>query len=519
MIQWLVSRRYYLLTSFTLLLGALVLVVTLTLAMASYLRSIDKTVTGYGHMLSSLEAALIHELVLANQRQIAVLEASLDKAAIARGEPADNPLWAIAHQIKRDSHYIYFYHPQTDRLSSYPAWQQPVEYRAASRPWYRALSMPGADLVWLGPYPAFDTQKPILTLIKRVKGLDDQLLGLLMVDMSFNTIEQALQRAMGSNRAAIYISAREDGKLVVGSNMGLYQPSAAEPGGADKGLAVIWHGSHLRRELEDIDWDLNIYLPPRLFHDDLEEALLMVALPLLLLFAIWFCSINFLVRVFNQEQALVAGSLTGIVRDPTQARRPGRLKTWFVHDSLSEIDQVRASFLQGQDALLHDPLTGIMNRRAFTQRRAELEERATPHWLLLFDVDHFKRINDSWGHAVGDGVLCRVAELLVSELGSGGVFRIGGDEFAALLPWPRGELEAGLTRLLTRVRNQRWREFHEAVTLSVGGAHCPEDGALLFERADECLYRSKRLGRDGWSLTQWPRPDGDADRSCHIDHG
>ncbi|HCT2509189.1 TPA: GGDEF domain-containing protein, partial [Aeromonas dhakensis] len=85
--------------------------------------------------------------------------------------------------------------------------------------------------------------------------------------------------------------------------------------------------------------------------------------------------------------------------------------------------------------------------------------------------------------------------------------------------WPRGELEAGLTRLLARVRNQRWREFHEAVTLSVGGAHCPEDGTLLFERADECLYRSKRLGRDGWSLTQWPRPDGDADRSCHIDHG
>ncbi len=108
MIQWLISRRYYLLTSLTLLLGTLVLVVTLALATASYLRSIDKTVAGYGHMLSSLDAALIHELVLANQRQLAVLEASLDKAAIARGEPADNPLWAIAHQIKRDSHYIYF---------------------------------------------------------------------------------------------------------------------------------------------------------------------------------------------------------------------------------------------------------------------------------------------------------------------------------------------------------------------------------------------------------------------------
>ena len=72
-----------------------------------------------------------------------------------------------------------------------------------------------------------------------------------------------------------------------------------------------------------------------------------------------------------------------------------------MHSSLSEIDQVRASFLQGQDALLHDPLTGIMNRRAFTQRRSELEESATPHWLLLFDVDNFKRINDNWGHTVG----------------------------------------------------------------------------------------------------------------------
>ena len=53
MIQWLISRRYYLLTSLTLLLGTLVLVVTLALATASYLRSIDKTVAGYGHMLSS----------------------------------------------------------------------------------------------------------------------------------------------------------------------------------------------------------------------------------------------------------------------------------------------------------------------------------------------------------------------------------------------------------------------------------------------------------------------------------
>ena len=519
MIQWVLHRRYYVLTSCSFLLGALVLVATLTLAAVSYLRSIDKTMAGYGHMISSIEAALIHELVLANQRQLAVLEASLDKAAIARGEPADNPIWAIAHQIKRDDHYIYFYNSRFDRISSYPLWEQPAEYSAALRPWYRVLSMKGDELVWFGPYQEYSSHERILTLIKRVKDDEGKLLGLLMVDMSFNAIQQALQRAMGSNQAAIYLSQRGSNRLLVGSKMALYDRAHATAEPHLLGLDVIWHGSHLRRELEDIDWDLNIYLPPALFRDSLYEALLMVVLPLLSLFIIWFCSINFLVRVFRQEQALVSGSLTGIVQAPCCPKPSLHLKTWFVRNSLSEIEQVRTSFLQGQDALLHDPLTGIMNRRAFTQRRSELEANRTPHWLVLFDVDNFKCINDSWGHSVGDGVLCRVAELMVAELGSGSAYRIGGDEFAALLPWTRHELEPRLNQLLARVRNQQWREFRAEVTLSAGGAHYPDDALFLFERADECLYRSKRLGRDCWSLTERNRQGEGADRSCQSDNG
>lgn len=500
MIQWVINRRYYVLTSCSFLLGALILVVTLTLAAVSYLRSIDKTVAGYGHMISTIEAALIHEMVLTNQWQLAVLESSLDKSAIARGEPADNPLWAIAHQIKRDNHYIYFYNPHTDQISSYPAWEQPARYRAASRPWYKVLSMEGDELLWFGPYQEYSSSNLILTLIKRVKDDEGALLGLLMVDMSFDALQQALQRAMGRNQAAIYISQRSSGRLVVGSNMAFHNNDHVAVSPNQLGLDVIWRGSHLKREMEDIDWDLNIYLPPKLFRDSLYEALLMVVLPLISLFAIWFCSINFLVRIFQEEQALVSGSLSGIVQNPTIPKASSQLKTWFVHGSLSEIDQVRASFLQGQDALLHDPLTGIMNRRAFIQRRSELEENLVPHWLVLFDVDNFKCINDSWGHSVGDGVLCRVAELMTAELGNSTVYRIGGDEFAALLSWDRSELERRLTYLLARMRNQQWRECQGPVTLSAGGAHYPDDGLFLFERADECLYQSKRLGRDRWHL-------------------
>ena len=101
----------------------------------------------------------------------------------------------------------------------------------------------------MGPYQEYGSDKQILTLIKRVKGLDGQLLGLLMVDMSFNAIQQALQRAMGRNQAAIYISSRGD-ELVVGCNMALYQPPVTTAGVVGSELEVIWHGRHLRRELE-----------------------------------------------------------------------------------------------------------------------------------------------------------------------------------------------------------------------------------------------------------------------------
>ncbi len=73
------------------LLGLLILIVTIIMAIASYLRDINMTVSGFGHMASSVEASLIHEMVKVNERQLAVLEGSLDKEKIARGEPADSP--------------------------------------------------------------------------------------------------------------------------------------------------------------------------------------------------------------------------------------------------------------------------------------------------------------------------------------------------------------------------------------------------------------------------------------------
>lgn len=500
-----IKERYYILTPLSFVLGALVLIATLLLAAASYLQSVDKTMAGYGHMLTTIDATLIHELAQDNQRQLGVLESSLDKRAIARGETAINPIWPIAHQFKHDAHYLFFYNVRTNHLDGYPDWRAPAGYEARERPWYQAIASGGDDLIWFGPYDEFASASQVLTLIKRVRDDEGQLLGLLMVDMSFNTLQAALGRALGGDQAALYITERKGGQRVVGHNLQLL-PSALDRERQVGGLDVLWEGRHLRYGLTDMDWDLNLYLPPGHFHENLQGTLLMVVLPALALLCIWLCSLLFLVRIFCQEQALVQGSLNGLIRDEALLEIQRRQRTWFVHGSLGEINQVRTSLQQGLDALLHDPLTGIMNRRAFEQDRAGLEQEGTPYWLVLFDVDNFKGVNDSWGHGVGDAVLFRVATIMARTLGEGGVYRIGGDEFAALLPWEREEVEYGLTHLLGRVRTLQWREFEASITLSAGGAHYPEDSPDPFERADECLYESKRQGRDCWHLSSPETP-------------
>jgi len=153
-----------------------------------------------------------------------------------------------------------------------------------------------------------------------------------------------------------------------------------------------------------------------------------------------------------------------------------------------------------------DPVTGVNNRMAFEQslaREVELSQRhGTPLALLMVDVDHFKQINDRFGHVFGDSVLRAMAEVVLScTRVSDIVFRYGGEEFALLLS--RTEL-AGAHCLAERVCEAvRSTPFvHEGVsvhlTVSVGVAErrASEPGTVLIQRADAALYRAKGSGRD-----------------------
>jgi diguanylate cyclase (GGDEF)-like protein len=156
---------------------------------------------------------------------------------------------------------------------------------------------------------------------------------------------------------------------------------------------------------------------------------------------------------------------------------------------------------------LHDALTGLVNRRGLELRllaeRQRLQRHGTPFALLSLDIDHFKRVNDEHGHAVGDAVLVGVAQLLKREARALDVVaRMGGEEFCLLLP---ATDQAGATQLAQRLLQAHRSQTHAVagqqltVTVSIGLALAEsrrETDAELWRRVDAALYRAKGAGRD-----------------------
>jgi diguanylate cyclase (GGDEF)-like protein len=150
-----------------------------------------------------------------------------------------------------------------------------------------------------------------------------------------------------------------------------------------------------------------------------------------------------------------------------------------------------------------DDLTGLYNRRYLYIRASkkieETQKRDIPLSILLFDLDHFKNVNDTYGHRRGDVVLREFGIFIKTLLRADDtVFRYGGDEFVCVLPNANYEQAKMISRRF--VERCRIKEFDQLrLTMSIGIASCPEnakDWQTLFETADRNLYSAKRHGRD-----------------------
>ncbi len=163
------------------------------------------------------------------------------------------------------------------------------------------------------------------------------------------------------------------------------------------------------------------------------------------------------------------------------------------------------AMLERQAAI--DPLTGLVTRRVLDDAaQAAMSGAASKAGtaLILIDVDHFKHINDTYGHPGGDAVLVQLAEVLVAcSRSTDVVSRLGGDEIALLLPGCSATALIGRAdELLTKIRGHRFAVGDDRfipVSISGGLAHAPTDAAnlrSLYAAADRALYRAKHLGRD-----------------------
>lgn len=169
-------------------------------------------------------------------------------------------------------------------------------------------------------------------------------------------------------------------------------------------------------------------------------------------------------------------------------------------------DKIAEANSQLERAAITDALTGVMNRGATFARLAEEFERARrseEHLsVIMLDLDHFKRINDTFGHAVGDSALQDFCDRMRASIRAyDTVGRIGGEEFLIVAPETDGETALGLAlRVLERVRSAPMgADDRISLTASAGIASIrPDDAGLdtLLGRADAALYRAKSAGRD-----------------------
>jgi len=214
-------------------------------------------------------------------------------------------------------------------------------------------------------------------------------------------------------------------------------------------------------------------------------------------------------NIFNAPQATSDSPVAQMLQQTQQLKQSTSSLVDRLLDNCKEIEVLRAEVMRVRQDSLEDSLTGLANRRGFDEALASLlsERNSEPFSLCLVmaDIDHFKKINDTYGHPFGDKVIQAVAELIKRNVSDEDVpARYGGEEFAVLLPKTSPEGALALAEAVRgavascRIRRGDSNEQIGNFTISLGVARYiqGESTTDFLNRADKALYTSKSQGRN-----------------------
>lgn len=207
----------------------------------------------------------------------------------------------------------------------------------------------------------------------------------------------------------------------------------------------------------------------------------------------------------DQDQASLQKIAAGMISAAKATQQQSSKLQAHLMEARKETEQLREELEAQRQAAMVDPLTGLFNRRAMDHHLEFLWEEDQNLSVVVMDIDHFKRINDTYGHAIGDIVIRNVADALRKCIrGEDIAIRFGGEEFLVLLP--NTGLEGAITvaesirkriealRLVRKNDNFSLDPF--TISLGVAKRRGEDDRDSLFERADKALYHAKTSGRN-----------------------
>lgn len=377
-----------------------------------------------------------------------------------------------------------------------------------NRPWYKAAIMNPNKPSWTLPYDDVFTKRKTLTVSYAMMGSrTTQLERVLGVDLDLHEWSKKIATlSEGDNAMRHLVIDRKSGQIVLHTNPSLIGTELIRPWRSQLvGQSGTFFTEHTGEEggyvaYEALGNNANwLAITVQLHRDTFMQRQLILTLVILVCSSCLFIALALL---FRQRLAGIIDSLILIVRQLRLSPERGSLVLPSIPgltDLNAEMNLVSSHLQENIKRASLDGLTGLFNRHHLDETLARLQGQQTPIVLALVDLDHFKTINDSFGHALGDTVLRRVAALGLESLGDGvTLYRYGGEELVAIFEQDSlEEAERQLERWRVAVAKAQWREESLLVTFSAGiGASEGRTMEALLEAVDQALYRAKDDGRN-----------------------